>query len=79
MSYTIYPTQVEIVDDTMQNVAVVITAVNDCAAKIEIKSVTNFDCWNALSDAISKALHVMKLYDGATEEVKRHSSTPHGY
>ncbi len=78
MSYTIYPTQVEIVDNTMQNVAVVITAVDDCAAKIEIKSVTNFDYWHDLSDAVRASLHLMKLYTDVKEEVKRHIE-PHGY
>lgn len=78
MSYTIYPTQVEIVDDTMHNVAGVITAVDDCAAKIEFNSVTNFDNWLELSDAIRASLHLMKLYDGADKEVKHHS-IPHGY
>jgi len=78
MSYTIYPTQIEIVDDTMHGVSVVISAIDDCAAKIEINSITNFDDWHELSDAIKKALHMMKLYAGADEEVKRHVE-PHGY
>jgi hypothetical protein len=78
MSYTIYPTQIEIVDETMKETAIVITAIDDCAAKIEFKSLVNFDNWHELSDAVRKALHMMKLYDGADEEVKRHIE-PHGY
>jgi hypothetical protein len=78
MSYTLYPIQVEIVDETMKEAAVFIIAVDDCAAKIEVKTLTNFDDWHELSDAIKKALHMMKLYAGANEEVKRHIE-PHGY
>jgi hypothetical protein len=76
MSYTLYTTQIEIVDETMKETAVVITAVDDCAANIEFRALANFDNWYELSNAIKRALRDMKLYAGADEEV---NVQPHGY
>lgn len=76
MSYTLYTTQIEIVDETMKETAVVITAVDEYAAKIEFRTLANFDNWYELSNAIKRALRDMKLYAGADEEV---NVQPHGY
>lgn len=64
MAFRVYPTKIEIYDET-KDLAAKVEAFDEVASTIEIKTVVSPDSWPELEAAIRRALHLIHTEESA--------------
>jgi len=59
MKLSVQPTRIEIVNKENNRLVATVQAVDDAAVKVEFFKAVGWNEWLALTDAVSKAMHMM--------------------